>query len=179
MLSPFPVFPHPKTPISSPPPPSLRVFPHPPTHSRIPALAFPYTAASSLHRSCPPIDVQQDHLLLYICSWIHGCLYVYSLVGVLVPGSSGGGGVAGWLIFLFFLWGLQNPSAPSVLSLTPLLGTHAQSHGCVRASASVFVRLWESLSGDSYVRLLSGSTSWHRQYCLCLAVVYSMDPQVG
>jgi hypothetical protein len=109
MLSPFPVFPHPKTPISSPPPPSLRVFPHPPTHSRIPALAFPYTAASSLHRSCPPIDVQQDHLLLYICSWIHGCLYVYSLVGVLVPGSSGGGGGGRLVDILVLPMGFAKP----------------------------------------------------------------------
>jgi hypothetical protein len=31
--------------------------------------------------------------------------------------------VSGWLILLFFLWGLKTPSAPSILSLTPSLGT--------------------------------------------------------
>jgi hypothetical protein len=31
------------------------------------------------------------------------------------------------------------------------------------ASASVFVRLWQSLSGDSYIRILSACTSWHPQ----------------
>jgi hypothetical protein len=31
-------------------------------------------------------------ILCYICSWSHGSLQVYSLVGSLVPGSSGGTG---------------------------------------------------------------------------------------
>jgi hypothetical protein len=44
-----------------------------------------------------------DAMLYYICSWIQGFLHVYSLVGGLVPGSSG---VSGWLI-LFFLWGFK------------------------------------------------------------------------
>jgi hypothetical protein len=43
-------------------------------------------------------------VLCYIYSWSH----VYSLVGSLVPGSSGGSGLVG----------LQTPSAPSVLSVT-------------------------------------------------------------
>jgi hypothetical protein len=30
----------------------------------------------------------------------------------------------------------------------------------VAVSASVLVRFWQNLSGDSYIRLLSGSTSW-------------------
>jgi hypothetical protein len=44
-------------------------------------------------------------ILCYTCSWSHGSLRVYSLVGDLVPGSSGGqrGGLSGWLILLFFL----------------------------------------------------------------------------
>jgi hypothetical protein len=52
---------------------------------------------------------------------------VYSLVGSLVPGSSGG---SGWLILLFFLWGckllqLLGPLC-SVFSLTaPALVHHA------------------------------------------------------
>jgi hypothetical protein len=47
---------------------------------------------------------------------------VYSLVSGLVPGSSGG---TGWLTFFFFVptMGLQTPSAPSVLSLAPPLGS--------------------------------------------------------
>jgi hypothetical protein len=57
--------------------------------------------------------------------------------------------------------GLQTPSDLSVLSLTPPLGSHAQSSGWLQPSASVYVRIWHSLSGDSYIRLPSASTSWH------------------
>ena len=35
----------------TPPPASMRVLPHPPTHSLLTDLAFPYTGASSLHRT--------------------------------------------------------------------------------------------------------------------------------
>jgi hypothetical protein len=89
-------------PIPTPLPASMRVLPLLPTHSHLPDLAFPYTGASSLHRTnnlpshwCPTS---------YICSWSHGSLHVYSLVDDLVPGSSGG---SAWLIFLFFLWGCK------------------------------------------------------------------------
>jgi hypothetical protein len=43
-------------------------------------------------------------ILCYICSWSHGSLHLYSLVGGLVPGSSGG---AGWFILLFLLQGCK------------------------------------------------------------------------
>jgi hypothetical protein len=42
-----------------------------------------------------------------------------------------------------------------VTSPTPPSGTpHTQSNGCLEASTTVFVRLWQNLSGDSYIRLL-------------------------
>jgi hypothetical protein len=81
----------------------------------------------------------------------------------------------GWWFSPWNLWGvwlvdiivlsmeLQTPSAPSVLSLTPPLGPHEQLNGWLQASTSVFVRLWQRLSGDSYIRLLSACTSWHQQ----------------
>ena len=49
-------------------PASKEVFPHPPTHGRLPVLAFPYTGASSLQglRPSPPIDVLQGHPLLHM-----------------------------------------------------------------------------------------------------------------
>jgi hypothetical protein len=57
-------------------------------------------------------------ILCYICSWSH----VYSLVGGLIPGRSGGKGGVYWLVDIVVLpMGLQIPSASSVLSLTPLL----------------------------------------------------------
>ena len=44
-------------------------------------------------------------ILCSICSWIHRFFHVYSLVGGLVPGSSG---VSCWLILLIFLWGCKS-----------------------------------------------------------------------
>jgi hypothetical protein len=52
MLSPFPISPYPVNPhYILPFPPSMRVLPHPPTHSHLTSLALPYTRASSLHRT--------------------------------------------------------------------------------------------------------------------------------
>ena len=75
--------------------------------------------------------------------------------------------------------GLQTPSAPTVLSLTPPLGSSTQSKGWLQVSTSVLVRIRQSLSGDSYFRCLSANTSWHQQQCLGLVSAYGMDPQVG
>ena len=66
-----------------------------------------------------------DFCVLNHPSWSHGSLHVYSLVGSLVPGSFGcvcvwGGSLAVW--YCCSPMGLQTPSAPSVLSLTPPLG---------------------------------------------------------
>ena len=104
----------------------MRVFPYPPTYSLLTALAFPYTKASSLHRTkgLPlPLMLDED-ILCYISSWSHGSLHVYSLVDGLVPGSYGGWGGGVWLVDIVVLpIGLQSPSAPTVLPLTPSLGT--------------------------------------------------------
>ena len=55
------------------------------------------------------------------------------------------------------------PSAPSVLSQLFHWGPCAQPDSWLQASASVLARIWQSLSGDSGIRLLSASTSWHLQ----------------
>jgi hypothetical protein len=60
-------------------------------------------------------------------------------------------------------WGCQ---LPQLLQSHPQLlhwGTHAQSNGWLQTSASVFVRLWQSLTGDSHISLLLESTSWNPQ----------------
>jgi hypothetical protein len=89
----------------------------------------------------------------YICGWSHGSLYVYSLVGGLVPGSSEG---SCWLILFFFLWGCK-PFQLLQSFLSPFLHwlPHAQSTGWLQASTSILVRLWKNLVGDSYIRILS------------------------
>jgi hypothetical protein len=53
----------------------------------------------------PLLPLMSDKAILwYICNWNHGSLQVYSLVGGLVPRSSGG---TGRFILLFLLWGCK------------------------------------------------------------------------
>ena len=53
----------------------------------------------------PPLPLMPNKAILcYICSWSHGSLHVYSLVGGFIPGRSG---VSGWLVLLLFLWGCK------------------------------------------------------------------------
>ena len=102
-----------------------------------------------------PIDTWLGCPLLHMHlePWVPSCIFG------LVSRSSGG---SGWLILLFFL-GFQASSALSVLFLIPQWGPCAQSNGWLQAPTSVFFRLLQSLSADSYIRLLSASTSWHPQ----------------
>ena len=74
---------------------------------------------------------------------------------------------------------LQTPSAPPVPSPTPLSGNLPQSNGWLPASSSVFVRLWQSLSGGNHIRLPSASTSCCPQYHPSLVAVCGMDSQMG
>ena len=113
-------------------------------------------------------------ILCNICGWGYETLYVYSLVGVLFPGSSGG---CGCFILLFLLWVCKPFSSLRPFSSSSI--GNPVSNINLRASTSVFIRYWQSLSGDSYIRRLSASTCWHQQYCLGLVTVYGMYTQVG
>ena len=73
------------------------------------------------------------------CGWSHGSLYVYSLVGSLVPGNSG---ATGWIILLFLLWGCKPPQLLGFFLYFLRWGPRAQFNGWLRASTSVFVRYW-------------------------------------
>jgi len=96
--------------LSLPPPPlpllSWRCSHSHPKHSHLNTLAFPLHLGnkSSEDQELPLLLMPIKTILCYICGWSHGSLPVYSLVGGLVPGSSG---VSGWLILLFFLWGCK------------------------------------------------------------------------
>jgi hypothetical protein len=99
-----------------------------------PILSYPLSPCSSTHPlplPCPGIPLywiikpSQDQgsllplmsskaILCCICSWSHGSLHVYSLVGGLVCGISGG---SEWFILLILLWGCK------LLTLAPPLGT--------------------------------------------------------
>ena len=93
----------------------MRVLLHPPHHTGFP-----------LHWGIKPsqdkeLPMMPDKTIpCYICSWSHGYLRIYSLIGGLVPGSS----EVVWLVDIEVLtmW-LKTPSAPSVLSLNLPLGT--------------------------------------------------------
>jgi len=90
----------------------MKMLPLPPTHLN--TLAFPYMGEVSLHRTSPSIVARQCHPLLYTQS--PGSVHVYSLVDGLV--------LRVWLDdIVVVLMGLQTPSAPSVFSLTPPLGS--------------------------------------------------------
>jgi hypothetical protein len=115
MLSPFQVSP-PKILYPPSPSPLLTNIPTPaswPWHS--PTLGH---RAFTGPRASPPLDDRED-LLCSICSWSHESHHVYSSVGGLVPGSSGGY----WLVHIVVLMGLKIPSAPWVFSLAFPLGT--------------------------------------------------------
>jgi hypothetical protein len=95
-----------KPPSHAPDPASVRMLPLPPTHSHLPILTFPYTGAmESSQDQGTLLPLMLPTKFCYICSWNHGSLHVYSFIGELFPGSSGG---SGWLIFLFFLWGCKS-----------------------------------------------------------------------
>jgi hypothetical protein len=79
-----------------PPPASMRVLPHPHSHSYLRGLAFLYPGSSSLHRTkgLP----SQWYQIRPSSTYTAGAMVpaVYSLVGGLVPGSFGGRGLVGW-----------------------------------------------------------------------------------
>ena len=144
------------------------IIPSPGFHYQIPPLLasvrvlplLPLDPGSPLHWGIEPSQDQgslfplmsDKAILCYICSWSHRAPYVF----------------CSWWFSPWELWMvclvdivvlpmvLQTTSAPSVLSLT--LGPFAQFSGWVLASTS-----GRCLSGDSYIRLLSASTSWHPQ----------------
>jgi hypothetical protein len=76
---------------------------HPPTHPLLPphpGIPLHWGIEPSQDQE-PLLPLMSDNVILcYICRWSH----VYSLVGGLAPGSSGG---SGWLLLLFFLWGCK------------------------------------------------------------------------
>ena len=72
-----------ETPYPIPPPPVfMRVLTHPPTHSSLPTLAFPYwDIEPSQNQGLLLPLMSYKAILCFICSWSHGSLHVYSLVG--------------------------------------------------------------------------------------------------
>jgi hypothetical protein len=131
-----------KPPIPSPPPASMSVFPHPPSHSHcLPTLAFPYTGALNNLR----LKGRSFH---WSSAKPSSAIYVAGLVSWHCCSPP---------------WGCKPPQLLQSPFQLPYWGLHTKSNGWLWASTSVFVRLWQSLSGDRYVRLLSASSSQHQQ----------------
>jgi len=147
-----------------------------PNPSHLIALAFPYTGASSLHNGLSS----------------HWCQIRPSSVAYV----AGAMGPAPWVPFgwwfspwklrcvwlvdiIVLLTGLQTTSAHSVLSLAaPLWSLCSLQYLPVSIHICICL-LWQILSGDSYIRFQSASTSWHPQYYLGLVSVYGMNLHVG
>jgi hypothetical protein len=80
-------------------PASMIVLPLPPTHSCLPALAFPYWGIASPQTQGWLLPLMSNKATLcHICSRNQGSLHVYSLVGGPVPGSSGGSDGGGVMV---------------------------------------------------------------------------------
>jgi hypothetical protein len=117
----------------------------------------------------------------FLCSWSHGS---FSLHPRPQPSCVFFGWFSPWELWLVDTvvvpMGLQTPSAPLVLPLTPSL---ASPCSVWRLAASIRTSIWSGsgrpFSRDSYTRLLSASASWHQQECLGLVSADGMDPQVG
>jgi len=157
---PLPWFPLQNPTIPSPLSASMRVLPHSPTLSSLPWYSPTLGNEDFIGpRASPPIDARQCHSLLHrqLEPWVPPCVFFGWWFG---PWELWGN-LVGWYCSSY---GVANPfSFFSPFSDSPQWGPRAQSKGWLWASALVFVRLWQSLSGDSYNRLLSGSTSWHLQ----------------
>ena len=105
------------------------------------------------HISSPfffPLPLMSDEAILcYICSWSHGSLHVYSLVGDLVPGSSGVLMVQ--LVNSVLPMWLQSPSALSGIPLTLPLGLPCSVQWlAVSTHISICQEQAESLRGQLY-----------------------------
>ena len=147
MLSPFPVSPLQTTYHISPPPASMRMFLNLSTHSCLPTLNSPTLGHLSVFigpRTSPPIDAWQGHLLLHI--QLEPCVL---LDWWLSPWELWGEGCL--LVDIVVLpMGLQTPSAPSVLSLTPPLGSPCSFRWL--ASSILLCIFQESIANESSVR---------------------------
>lgn len=129
MISHFPVTLQ-KTPILKPPSLSslLNVLPYPPTLS--------HATPSSIPVHGPPLTLMLNMAILCdLCFWSHGTFPVHSLVGGLVPGSTG---LSDQLI-LFFQWGCISPQLLQSLTKFPY-------HPWAQSDGSKYPHVYESVA---------------------------------
>ena len=137
-------------------PASMRVLTHPPDHSFLPDLAFPYTRAMN---SLRPKDLS-SFSASYVTSNMGSSMCILCLVVYFLGASGVGGGV--WSVHTVIpSMGLKTPQLLETLLQFLHQETPNLSNGWLWASTSVSVRFRNSLSGDSHIKLTSASTSQH------------------
>jgi hypothetical protein len=153
---PFPSFLSKNPPILSP----LPLLSNPPTPASWPwhSLTLGHRTFTGPRASVPIDDWLDDPLLhMQLEPWVPPCVFFDWWFS---PREIWGY----WLVHNIPSMGLQTPSALLVLSPVHSLGSlYFFPWMAVKASTSVFVRHWQSFSGDSYIRLLSASSCWHLQ----------------
>jgi hypothetical protein len=145
--------------LSHPPPHCFYEGTPPPIHPlqpHCPSIPLPWGIKPPLDQGPPFLLMPEKAVLCDMCSWSHGSLQVYSLVGGLVPGNSGG---ACWLILLFFLWGckslqLLSPSSKCSIGVPVLSSMVGCEHPHLYLSGS-----GRAISGSSQEVLL-GNNIW-------------------
>ena len=108
MLSPFPILPPPRETSYSISPSSCSCE-CVPTHNLLcpcPGIPLHWGIKSSQNQGPLFPLILNKAILCYICVWSHGSFHLYSLVGGLVPGSSGGGGIG---LYCCSSYGVANP----------------------------------------------------------------------
>jgi hypothetical protein len=136
-------------------PPPLLLWGCPPNHPPI-LVSLPSHSNTLGHqtftgpKSSSPVDAQRGHPLLH--------MHMKSCVP---PCVLCGWWFSPWVFwqvrlvdFVFLPMGLQTPSAPRVLSLTPPLGTLCSVQWLAVSNCLCICQLWKSLSGHSYIRPL-------------------------
>jgi hypothetical protein len=128
--------------------------PPPHTYSLPTILKFPYSGASNFQRT-KNLPCHWRQIRPFSGTSAAGAMAISTCILWLVVYSLETLGILVWLISLFFLYCCKHVQ----LLQSFLLSASAKSDGGLQASTSVLVRLWQSLSGDSYIGLLSASTS--------------------
>jgi hypothetical protein len=133
------------------------MFTHPPTLPPHP-LEFLYTGASSLHRT-KGLPSHWWQLRESSATYSAGALGPSMCTLWLVFWSLGALGVL--IVWYCSSYGVANPFSSINPSPNISIGIPMLSPKDSEVHASMLVRLWQSLSGDSYIRLLAARNSWH------------------
>jgi hypothetical protein len=132
------------------------MFLHPPTHTSLPSIPLHWGTYRTFigPRTSPPIDAWQGCRLLHMHLWPWVLLAWW-----LSHWELWGGGGAVWLVDITVLpMGLQTPSAPSVISLTPLLGT---THSVQGLAVNIQLCICKTLAGPLRRQLYQAPFSKH------------------